>query len=737
MSAPPASQQAPGPRLAITSTYRQKRRQVARACDGCRIHRIKCDDDTPCSNCRAKGRPCSNSGGAKASTLSQAHGEIERLRQRVSHLEAQLERERERDGIAAAVDEHLSPPNSSASTSSPEDGLRPSPDDAVNSIWEGIELRPARSPHTSWFGPSSLYYFISRLSVFLSSSLEQAHPAVTMLPQSASSSTLLNHPPADDEELERGADFLYPDLSVDGVFLSPTQEEYFINLFWQTYHTSLYAILDETEFKKHYQSLWIPATNSRKPSAIVDIVIAMCMQYGISALPSHRQGDLGAGDDATVAGRWHYRRGQMLLASELESPTISTLQCHLLRATYLCGGSFHNMVDSACGLAVRTAYQLGLHMEPLPSVPERERQMRRRLWWAVYFLDSKVGMKLGRPFLVHGHKSMPGLPDDQLETARLSGSMFAPIGQNATWLSFNLHHILLYKVTRQAHTSFYTKDLSVVHGRTVWDDPWALDTLAGVLSLHTKRFDEWARAVPDALKAKRQDGAGAFSTNGSALEMEQYAPLWLQRQRVLLELLYHHLSVTLYRPLISFTSLPREDSAAHSIALKCASHAIELSKITHQVLSSTPILDGWHEAFEWQWSAAMSLVGFLLADPQGHSAAAARDAINIAISVFDIFGANFAAAASAAVIMRRLALMVDLVINQNSERGQYQDDALTGSMDVEQTASLGPELSGGLAGPNMEPHDSFSVADFDLFDMAVGVDFWAELDMLWPGPTKA
>jgi hypothetical protein len=39
--------------------------------------------------------------------------------------------------------------------------------------------------------------------------------------------------------------------------LSSTQEEYFLDLFWQTYHV-VYPVLNEAEFKDHYQSLWSP-----------------------------------------------------------------------------------------------------------------------------------------------------------------------------------------------------------------------------------------------------------------------------------------------------------------------------------------------------------------------------------------------------------------------------------------------------------------------------------------------
>ncbi|KAF4465715.1 transcription activator acu-15 [Fusarium albosuccineum] len=475
--------------------------------------------------------------------------------------------------------------------------------------WSGIQLRPARSPHSAWFGPSSLYYFTHRLSNFLSAQSDH------MLIHLTSNLELADRPAASQDS----SNLLAPlgETNNNAVYLGPVQEEYFMNLFWQTYHTSLFAILDEAAFKKDYQTLYVdmPAGQPRKPSALVDIIVAMCMQYGTSTLPSGHQGSIVEDNDATIAGRWHYRRAQALLACEMESPTISTLQCHLLCVIYVCGGSFHNMADSICGLAVRTAYMLGLHLDPSPSMPEPERQIRRRLWWAVYVLDTKVGMKLGRPFLIHDSQVMPDLPSDTLDASIHSGSTFAPIGDNATWLSFNLHHVKLYKTFR--------KDL----------DP----------------FNKEDRGV---------------------------------------------------------------------------AHAIELTKITQQALSLTSLLDGWHEAFQWQWNAGMTLAGFVLCNPQSQSTPAARNAIEVAVSVLDTFGASFGTGAKAAAIVRALCPRVQSTIS-DIESGTI---GLLGAEypEIDQEVLTQDFLLDG----NTADLDAIGGPTFDLMDMAVDVDFWADMGML-------
>ncbi|KAJ5519887.1 hypothetical protein N7463_000340 [Penicillium fimorum] len=711
------------------ASRRHKRVQVARACDECRLRRRKCDNKVPCSNCTTIDRICSNIGAPKASTLTQASEEIEWLKRRVQQLEAELEqRSQETNALPTPTESSSSPPRVFSSGN-----FEVSNSSDLKKYWGGMQLRPARSSNDTWLGPSSLHSFIQRLSVYLSLNLQQAHSPNNLLPISASDNKLLDRPEGPDIDPVRRL-VSTGNLSNAGVYLSPIQEEYFINFFWHTYHTSLFPILDETQFKKHYQSLWVSGGKERKPSALVDVIIAMCMQYGISALPSDTQGFLVEGKDALVAGRWHFWRGQTLLTYELESPYLSTLQCHLLCAVYLCGGSFHNMLDNSIGQAVRTAYALGLHLDPSPSMPEHDREIRRRLWWAVYLMDSKAGMKLGRPFLLRDSHVMPCLPSDSLEAARMSGSAFAPIGKNSTWLTYNLHQMELYIKVRAAYTSFYDRELHLRNGQTIWDDHHALDASAEVLFPHIQILKEWSNTVPESLKLKRQNNGKPLSTDGTSLLIEQFAPLWLQRQRVLLEHLYHHLSINLYRPLISLSSKPSPGSQAEEIAMRCASHAIMLSKITQQVLVETSILDGWHEAFHCQWNAAMTLIGFVMVYPDALLATEARNAIGLAVDVFDNFGAKFSVAANAATIMRDLCAKVDFLAKHN----QFQRDPLNGvqtismddSMSIPQDLSFDASSSSSIR--DWGSYTNVLAPDLSLFDMAVDVDFWNNLDALWP-----
>ncbi|KAJ0420220.1 fungal-specific transcription factor domain-containing protein [Aspergillus carlsbadensis] len=623
------------------SSNPKRRSQVARACNWCRVHRLKCDSQYPCANCRKRGGQCNHDRLTRSVTLPQAYREIERLKARVSQLELELQNERQR--VSARQLQTPATPEDDPECIAPKAEKQ-----TQDKFWEGIHISTARSPNKTWYGASSLFFFIGSINKFLTTALKETHSARGMMPESAS--TVLDGP----AEKLHGEQPNQPRPTGDsleaGESLSSMQEEYFISLFWESYYPS-FPILDEAEFKEHYQSLWTASGKERKPSALVDMVLALCMQYGMARQPGGRQTLTTAAkgnvddSDPTIAGRWHYRRSLALLSSQLESPTLSTLQCHILCSIYLCNAGFQNMTDNSCALAVRTAFMLGLHLEPPQGMPQRERELRKRIWWSLYILESNRSMKMGRPFILQDSSSYCTLPSADREIARSSGSSFAPIGENITWLTWSLYKTKLVIAVRKAYMLFYAKAPdAVVIGDT--------GPIAAIM-------DAWLKGVPEALKTARQNGGVPFSTDLSPVQIEQFTPGWLQRERLLLELTYHCMSTNLYRSSICFTLNGAPPSATEQAASKCAAHAIALTHITYQVLNMSSILHGWHEAFQWQWNVSMTLVGYVLAFPQSPSAAAAREAIDLSVSVFEHFGNSFAVATNAATIMRDLSRKVD------------------------------------------------------------------------------
>ncbi|KAI0392153.1 hypothetical protein F5Y17DRAFT_376549 [Xylariaceae sp. FL0594] len=658
---------------------RPKRQQVARACDSCRMHRIKCDNSVPCKNCINRGEQCINKAPGERRTLPQAY----RLKQVVKELEDQLEKERSKTpAVSSAVAYQpyaLTPPGTSDSSPTPDasDGLQ------TQRVWAGVMASTGQAQKT-WYGPSSLFYYISRMNTYLSAVFQNLHPDdLLQLKSVAKTFKTPDCNPADDEDKLDVRDF--SQTVTNDAYLTPAQEEYFLNMFWQTYHPTL-AILDETEFRKHYRSLATNPGKPRKPSALVDLVIAVSMQVGMALAQRNSSRPLSATevgkDDPSIAGRLYYRRAQRLLHNEQEAPTLMTVQCHILSAIYTCCAAFQNMCHTALCMATRSAHMIGLHVEPPSDLPIATQELRRRVWWTLFVFESKTCIKLGRPFYVDTHSTSCSFPSHDQHAASLAGSDFAPLDENTTWLTYIEYNFKLILSAREAHTAFYDKYSETYNGgagEVIYDDPIALERYAKVLSNVIKPLDDFVRSVPDGLKVKRRGGGQPLSTDRSPIIIEQFLPSWSVRQRLLLELLYHVQRLNLYRVFICFPSTVTaatplgETSLAH--AASAAEHSVALTHIFHQVVTKTDLLAGYHEAFQWQWTAALTLAGYLFAYPSSDNAAVVRESIDLAIVVFEDFGRSFGTSLGAAMVMRDLAIKLDFLtdlVRSNNSNPQSQ-----------------------------------------------------------------
>ena len=366
------------------------------------------------------------------------------MRSRIRELQAELSSYKSR---APPVASNPTPSETSVATSSPSStrdnrhsdnspSHPSSPSSSSSAVskpqWEGIYVATSRSDQTSYYGPSSHFYYVSRIGVYLNKALQQPCAARSMQPQEARRNAALTNPnEADDKELQ-------PYQAAGGGLQTPsmtrTQEEYFLSIFWESYHCTT-AIIDEVEFRRHYASLWDPSKPHRKQSPLVDIVLALCLQYGYTFIPRDASRPDPSSDDATMAGRWYYRRAQSLLTADLESPTLTTVQCLIFSTTYLCCASFQNMAHITMAQTVRTAQILGLHLEPPADMAPAERELRKRIWWVLWLNEAKMAAKLGRPIAIDRRQVTVAPPSDDMDAACANGAMLGSYG-GATWLTY-------------------------------------------------------------------------------------------------------------------------------------------------------------------------------------------------------------------------------------------------------------------------------------------------------------
>jgi len=275
-----------------------------------------------------------------------------------------------------------------------------------------------------------------------------------------------------------------------------------------------------------------------------------------------------------------------------------------------------------------------------------------------------MGMELGRPLAVSITQVICSLPADYSELENMSQTT------SNRPSPFNAQFVKLILATRAIYITFYRKcaDVLGLNGQpNLYQNAKGLEACAEFLQSKVNYLQIWLYQVPDSLKYPRKNLGQPFSTDRSMLNIElNSARSIFPLQSLFLELLYHNLAMSLFRPFISFSRVPGSSApVTDSHAASCINHAIAITGILHQALTETILLTGWQESFQWQWNAVLSLIGYILTYPAGSLTTVARKAISTAITVFELLSENFSSAVSAANVTRDLAAKADLLVERS------------------------------------------------------------------------
>jgi hypothetical protein len=119
----------------------------------------------------------------------------------------------------------------------------------------------------------------------------------------------------------------------------------------------------------------------------------------------------------------------------------------------------------------------------------------------------------------------------------------------------------------------------------------------------------------------------------------------------------------------------------------------------------------------------MTLIGYIILFPSSTLSNQAKHAIELAISVFDNFGAKFSVAANAAQITRDLSANLEVLLKPI----EFEQNSAIFPEDLEANSLYSAPVD--LVLPSQ---DRFDAPLFNLFDMAVDIDFWNDVDTLFP-----
>ncbi|KAK5049316.1 hypothetical protein LTR84_004245 [Exophiala bonariae] len=236
-------------------------------------------------------------------------------------------------------------------------------------------------------------------------------------------------------------------------------------------------------------------------------------------------------------------KSKVLLEIELDSPCVSTVQTLLLLSSHEAGGARDARMWLYSGMAMRLAFDLGLHVDVDPYVEQgtftaQEGEARRTTFWSCVVVNHLWSFSLGRPFRVDSEEvTVKRLPRARSSTnsercidSLISSAMISPpieVSQNG--------NETLYLVVEQ-WVSFCEQLAPLV--RILYGCAKISQTTLQELSMQTtNRLSKWQEAIPDAIK---------ISPDKTALP-----------HVLLLHMGYHNFCILIHRPWTSKASLPR------------------------------------------------------------------------------------------------------------------------------------------------------------------------------------
>jgi hypothetical protein len=166
------------------------------------------------------------------------------------------------------------------------------------------------------YGASSTFYFAAQLSSYLDMAYRK-----TPLDQSGCKPDIRSSASSKLQSSFVGVDVAIADLSDVAEDLPRLEEERLFQMYWDYYY-ALCPILIKEDFEDHYRSLWKFSGKSRDPSALVDILLAFCLQHdaGEKAFSFQMDNPSRVRPTSSTVGRWFFRRSQYFLQDEIAMP---------------------------------------------------------------------------------------------------------------------------------------------------------------------------------------------------------------------------------------------------------------------------------------------------------------------------------------------------------------------------------------------------------------------------------
>lgn len=182
------------------------------------------------------------------------------------------------------------------------------------------------------------------------------------------------------------------------------------------------------------------------------------------------------------------------ISAARESHSVHNIEAMTLLVLYNLRSPSNSGIWYMIGLAMRTCVDLGLHREAYyGSVTPYEGQLRRRLFWTVYFLERVIAVSVGRPYSIADRDIDASLPleiddtvrDDGLiaRTLAVSPSPTFQASRPSSNITLGVQCIRLKRLESHIQGTIYRVDRPI-------------DSLVSKISPTLKLLEDWHRGLP-------------------------------------------------------------------------------------------------------------------------------------------------------------------------------------------------------------------------------------------------
>lgn len=154
--------------------------------------------------------------------------------------------------------------------------------------------------------------------------------------------------------------------------------------------TDSFFYFDQAQFladvKEFYADSGSPLRSDSTFVCMAHAALALGSQWTTLAKPEHSEGSLMQEDGDP--GRIFYNEARALIPDIMDRPSIRCVQAPYIIGVYLLPSSAIGSSYMYMGIALRKALALDLHQDTDdPLLNEKEKEIRRRVWWALYALE--------------------------------------------------------------------------------------------------------------------------------------------------------------------------------------------------------------------------------------------------------------------------------------------------------------------------------------------------------------